>query len=29
MGFCRYTPHVSDDDNFWENEMASIPGGLL
>ncbi len=29
MGLCRYTPHVSDDDNFWENEMASIPGGLL
>ncbi len=29
MGLCRYTPHVSDDDNYWENELASIPGGLL
>jgi hypothetical protein len=29
MGLCRYTPHTSDDDNYWENEMASIPGGLL
>jgi hypothetical protein len=29
MGFCRYTPHISDDDNYWENELASIPGGLL
>jgi hypothetical protein len=29
MGFCRYTPHTSDDDNHWENELASIPGGLL
>ena len=29
MGFCRYTPHISDDENNWENELASIPGGLL
>ena len=29
MGLCRYTPHTSDDDNHWENELASIPGGLL
>lgn len=29
MGLCRYTPHVSADDNCWENELASIPGGLL
>lgn len=29
MGLCRYTPHTSDDSNHWENELASIPGGLL
>jgi hypothetical protein len=29
MGLCSYTPHVSDEENTWENEMASIPGGLL
>ena len=29
LGLCRYTPHTSDDDNYWENELASIPGGLL
>jgi hypothetical protein len=28
LGFCRYTPHVADE-NGWENELASIPGGLL
>ena len=29
MGFCRYTPRMSEDDSAWENELASIPGGLL
>jgi hypothetical protein len=29
MGLCRYTPHVSGSENGWENELASIPGGLL
>jgi hypothetical protein len=29
MGLCRYTPHTTDDENYWENELASIPGGLL
>jgi len=29
MGFCRYTPHTTDDERPWENELASIPGGLL
>ncbi len=29
MALCRYTPHTSDDENNWENELASIPGGLL
>jgi hypothetical protein len=29
LGLCRYTSHVSDDRNGWENEMASMPGGLL
>lgn len=29
MGLCRYTPHSTDDENYWENELASIPGGLL
>jgi hypothetical protein len=29
MGLCRYTPHVTDNENYWENELASIPGGLL
>ena len=29
LGLCRYTSHVSDDGSSWENEMASIPGGLL
>lgn len=28
MGLCHYTPHTRDDDD-WENELASIPGGLL
>lgn len=29
LGLCRYTPHTADNENYWENEMASIPGGLL
>lgn len=29
MALCRYTLHTSDDENNWENELASIPGGLL
>jgi len=29
MGLCRYTPRSSDDEETWENQIASIPGGLL
>ena len=29
MGLCRYTPRRTEDDQLWENELASIPGGLL
>ena len=29
MGLCRYTPRLAEDDQLWENELASIPGGLL
>ncbi len=29
MGLCHYTSHTSDSDNHWEDEIASIPGGLL
>lgn len=29
LGLCRYTPHTIDNDNYWENEIVSIPGGLL
>lgn len=29
MGLCRYTPRSSDDEDTWENQIASIPGGLL
>jgi hypothetical protein len=29
MGLCHYTPRRSQDDRVWENELASIPGGLL
>lgn len=29
MGFCRYTPRTSDAEDSWENQIASIPGGLL
>ncbi|HET7085691.1 MAG TPA: PAS domain-containing protein [Rhizomicrobium sp.] len=29
MGLCRYTPRRSEDDESWENQIASIPGGLM
>lgn len=29
MGFCRYTPRQTDSEDSWENQIASIPGGLL
>lgn len=29
MGLCRYTPRSGEDDESWENELASFPGGLL
>ena len=29
MGLCRYTPLQAEADNPWENELASLPGGLL
>jgi hypothetical protein len=29
MGLCRYTPRRTDDEQSWENQIASIPGGLL
>jgi hypothetical protein len=29
MGFCRYTPHIADDNNFWKDEMALFPNGLI
>jgi hypothetical protein len=29
MGLCRYTPRRSDSGESWENQIASIPGGLL
>jgi hypothetical protein len=29
MGLCRYTPRRSEDEVSWENQIASIPGGLL
>jgi len=29
MGLCRYTPRRSEDEDSWENQIASIPGGLL
>lgn len=29
MGLCRYTPRRSEDEESWENQIASIPGGLL
>lgn len=29
MGLCRYMPRSSDGPASWENELASMPGGLL
>jgi hypothetical protein len=29
MGLCRYTPRRSDGEDSWENQIASIPGGIL
>lgn len=29
MGLCRFTPRKTDDEESWENQIASIPGGLL
>ena len=29
MGLCRYTPRLSENEESWENQIASIPGGLL
>jgi len=29
LGLCHYTLHTIENENVWENEMVSIPGGLL
>ncbi|HKQ45438.1 MAG TPA: PAS domain-containing protein [Rhizomicrobium sp.] len=29
MGLCRYTPRRSENEESWENQIASIPGALL
>jgi hypothetical protein len=29
MAYCRYTPRRSENDVSWENQIASIPAGLL
>jgi hypothetical protein len=29
MAMCRYTPRDTDAEQDWENEIASLPGGLL
>lgn len=29
LGLCRYTPLHTEGDDPWENELASLPGGLL
>jgi hypothetical protein len=29
MGLCRYTLRLSDNEESWEKQIASIPGGLL
>jgi hypothetical protein len=29
LGQCRYTPRRSETEDIWENQMASLPGGLL
>lgn len=29
LGQCRYTPRTTDIGDSWENQIASLPGGLL
>jgi hypothetical protein len=29
MGLCRYMPRNRDAEAIWENQLASLPGGLL
>ena len=29
MGLCRYMPRNRDIESSWENQLASLPGGLL
>jgi hypothetical protein len=29
MGLCRYTPRRTESEESWENQIASIPGGIL
>jgi hypothetical protein len=29
MGLCHYTPRRSEEEESWENQIASIPGGFL
>jgi hypothetical protein len=29
MGLCRYTPRYTESEDVWENQLASLPGGLL
>ena len=29
MGLCRYVPRNRDAEATWENQLASLPGGLL
>jgi hypothetical protein len=29
MGLCRYTPRLSENEESWETQITSIPGGLL
>jgi len=29
MGLCRYTPRRTQDEQSWENQIASIPGAIL
>jgi len=29
MGLCRYSPRHTESEESWENQIASIPGGIL
>ena len=29
MGLCRYTPRRSENEQSWEDQIASIPGGVM